>query len=68
MLRRRLKELKAPAYTAEESERAAGLGVDNRQRGVEDVVRRMESMAAEPAIQEEARRQAQSHAAEAKSS
>ncbi|KAL7423575.1 hypothetical protein Q5752_001155 [Cryptotrichosporon argae] len=42
--KRRLKELRDPAYTREEAERAAGLGVDNRQRGVEDVVKRMEGM------------------------
>jgi bud site selection protein 20 len=41
--KRRLKELRDPAYTVEESERAAGRGVDNRQRGVEDVVRRFET-------------------------
>ncbi|KAK4683785.1 bud site selection protein 20, partial [Tremellales sp. Uapishka_1] len=40
--RRRLKELKEPAYTVEESK--AGLGVDNKQRGVEEVVKRMEGM------------------------
>lgn len=45
MHRRRLKELKEGAYTVEESERAAGLGVDNRQRGVEEVVRRFEGAA-----------------------
>lgn len=43
-VRRRLKELKEPAYTGREAEQAAGLGVDNRQRGVEDVVKRMEDM------------------------
>jgi bud site selection protein 20 len=43
--RRRLKELRDPAYTVAESERSAGLGVDNKQRGVEEVVRRMEGMA-----------------------
>lgn len=42
--RRRLKELKEPAYTGREAEQSAGLGVDNRQRGVEDVVKRMEGM------------------------
>lgn len=42
--RRRLKNLRDPAYTVEESQRAAGLGVDNKQRGVEDVVKRMEGM------------------------
>ncbi|GFZ43364.1 Bud site selection protein 20 [Saitozyma sp. JCM 24511] len=42
--KRRLKELREPAYTIAESERAAGLGVDNRQRGVEEVVKRMEGM------------------------
>lgn len=42
MHKRRLKQLKEGAYTVEESERAAGLGVDNRQRGVEEVVRRFE--------------------------
>ncbi|EIW72703.1 hypothetical protein TREMEDRAFT_19744, partial [Tremella mesenterica DSM 1558] len=40
--KRRLRELKQPAYTVEESQQAAGLGVDKRQRGVEEVVRRME--------------------------
>lgn len=38
--KRRLKELRAGAYTIEESERAAGLGTDNKQRGFEDVIRR----------------------------
>jgi hypothetical protein len=42
--RRRLKELKEPAYTVEESRTAAGLGVDNKQRGVEEVVKRLEGM------------------------
>ncbi|WVQ85719.1 hypothetical protein IAT38_007885 [Cryptococcus sp. DSM 104549] len=42
--RRRMKELKEPAYTVAESERAAGLGSDNRQRGVEEVVKKMEGM------------------------
>lgn len=42
MLRRRLKELRDPAYTLSEAERAAGLGVDNKQRGVEEVVKKME--------------------------
>ncbi|KAK8865611.1 hypothetical protein IAR55_000755 [Kwoniella newhampshirensis] len=42
--RRRLKELKEPAYTLAEAERAAGLGVDNKQRGVEEVVKQMEGM------------------------
>ncbi len=42
--RRRLKELRDPAYTLEESQRAAGLGVDNKQRGVEEVVRRLDGM------------------------
>lgn len=42
--KRRLKELRDPAYTVEESQRAAGSsGSDNRQRGVEDIVRRFES-------------------------
>lgn len=38
--KRRLKELREGAYTVEESERAAGLGTDNTQRGFEDVIRR----------------------------
>ncbi|CAK9787281.1 putative bud site selection-related protein [Cutaneotrichosporon oleaginosum] len=39
--KRRLKDLKEGAYTVEESQRAAGMSApDNRQRGVEDVVRR----------------------------
>ena len=42
--KRRLKELKQPAYTLREAEQSAGLGVDNRQRGVEDVVKKMEGM------------------------
>lgn len=48
--RRRIRDLKVPAYTVAESERAAGLGVDNKQRGVEDVVKRMEGMSG---VQEE---------------
>ena len=44
-----MKELRQPAYTQREAERAAGLGVDNRQRGVEEVVKKMEGiMADEP--------------------
>ncbi|ORX34135.1 putative bud site selection-related protein [Kockovaella imperatae] len=42
--KRRLKDLKDPAYTLREAEQSAGLGVDNRQRGVEEVVKRMEGM------------------------
>lgn len=42
--RRRLKNLRDPAYTVEESQRAAGLGVDNKQRGVEDLSKRVEGM------------------------
>ncbi|CAD6588107.1 MAG: Bud site selection protein 20 [Tremellales sp. Tagirdzhanova-0007] len=42
--RRRLKELREPAYTVGEAERAAGLGTDNRQRGVEEVDKRLEGM------------------------
>ncbi|KAK1927901.1 bud site selection-related protein [Papiliotrema laurentii] len=42
--KRRLKELRDPAYTLSEAERAAGLGVDNKQRGVEELVRRVEGM------------------------
>ena len=42
--RRRLKEIKQPAYTLREAEKSAGLGVDNKQRGVEEVVKKMESM------------------------
>jgi bud site selection protein 20 len=42
--RRRLKELRDPAYTLSEAERAAGLGVDNKQRGVEELVKRVEGM------------------------
>jgi bud site selection protein 20 len=39
--KRRLKDLKEGAYTVEESQRAAGISApDNRQRGVEEVVRR----------------------------
>lgn len=33
--KRIVKKLQEPAYTIEESERAAGVGVDNRQRGTE---------------------------------
>jgi bud site selection protein 20 len=40
--RRRLKELRDPAYTVEEAYRAGGVGVDNRQRGVEELVSKME--------------------------
>lgn len=40
-----MKELRDPAYTLTEAERAAGLGTDNRQRGVEEVVKRTEGMA-----------------------
>ncbi|ODN84051.1 hypothetical protein L202_00078 [Cryptococcus amylolentus CBS 6039] len=40
--RRRLKELKEPAYTIGESERAAGLGTDDKQKGVDDVIRKFE--------------------------
>ena len=40
--RRRLKELRDPAYTAAEAERAAGLGVDSKQRGIEEIVKRLE--------------------------
>lgn len=43
--KRRLKELKEGAYTQEEAERAAGLTTDNKQRGVEEVVRRFEGAA-----------------------
>lgn len=39
-----MKDLKVPAYTGREAEASAGLGVDNRQRGVEEVVKRMEGM------------------------
>ncbi|WRT65974.1 uncharacterized protein IL334_002925 [Kwoniella shivajii] len=42
--KRRLKELKEPAYTLTEAEKAAGLGQDNTQRGVEDVVKKFEGM------------------------
>ncbi|WVQ65212.1 uncharacterized protein L199_003385 [Kwoniella botswanensis] len=42
--KRRLKELRDPAYTLTEAEKAAGLGQDNRQRGVEEVVKRFEGM------------------------
>jgi len=38
-MRRRLKELKEPAYTGVEYEKS-----DNRQRGVEEVVKKMEGM------------------------
>jgi hypothetical protein len=48
--RRRLKELRDPAYTRVEAEASAGLGVDNRQRGVEEVVKRMEGM---PGLEED---------------
>jgi bud site selection protein 20 len=40
-----MKELRDPAFTQKEAEKAVGLGVDNRQRGVEEVVKRMEGMA-----------------------
>lgn len=40
--RRRVRDLKVPAYTQAEADRAAGLGVDNKQRGVEDVVKKMD--------------------------
>ena len=42
--RRRLKELREPAYTVDEAERSAGLGKDDRQRGVEEIVRRDKDM------------------------
>lgn len=43
--KRRLKDLKFGAYTHEEAMRAAGKGgVDNKQRGVEPIVRRMEGV------------------------
>ncbi|KAE8540243.1 hypothetical protein D1P53_004183 [Cryptococcus gattii VGV] len=42
--KRRLKELKEGAYTVGESERAAGLGTDNKQRGVEDVIKRFDGI------------------------
>nr|ODO02657.1 bud site selection protein 20 [Cryptococcus depauperatus CBS 7855] len=42
--RRQLKQLKQGAYTVAESERAAGLGVDNKQRGVEEVVKKFTEM------------------------
>jgi hypothetical protein len=45
-----MRDLKVPAYTIREAEQAAGLGVDNKQRGVEDVVKRMEGMSG---VQEE---------------
>lgn len=48
-----MKELKEGAYTVDESERAAGLGTDNKQRGVEDVIKRFDginSSAAGPSI------------------
>ena len=38
-VRRRLRELKEPAYTGVEYEKS-----DNRQRGVEEVVKKMEGM------------------------
>ena len=38
-IRRRLRELKEPAYTGVEYEKS-----DNRQRGVEEVVKKMEGM------------------------
>jgi hypothetical protein len=42
--KRRIKDLKGGAYTLEESQRAMGrTAPDNRQRGVEDVVRRFEA-------------------------
>ncbi|KAI9634451.1 uncharacterized protein MKK02DRAFT_28192 [Dioszegia hungarica] len=40
--KRRLKELRDPAYTVAESK--AGQGVDNKQRGVEEVVKKIETM------------------------
>ncbi|TYJ55762.1 hypothetical protein B9479_003539 [Cryptococcus floricola] len=40
--RRRLKDLKEPAYTIGESERAAGLGSDDKQKGVDDVIKKFE--------------------------
>lgn len=45
-IRRRLRELKEPAYTGVEYEKS-----DNRQRGVEEVVKKMEGM---QGVQEEA--------------
>lgn len=44
MVRRRVRDLKDPAYTRKEAETAAGLGVDNKQRGVEEVVKKFEGM------------------------
>ncbi|WWC88169.1 uncharacterized protein L201_003074 [Kwoniella dendrophila CBS 6074] len=51
--KRRLKELRDPAYTLTEAEKAAGLGQDNRQRGVEEVVKRFEGMSNDTADKEE---------------
>ncbi|EJT50424.1 bud site selection-related protein [Trichosporon asahii var. asahii CBS 2479] len=53
--KRRLKELREGAYTVEESERAAGLGTDNTQRGFEDVIRRFgDASVAQPQQQQAA--------------
>lgn len=55
MHKRRLKELREGAYTVEESERAAGLGTDNTQRGFEDVIRRFgDASVAQPQQQQAA--------------
>jgi bud site selection protein 20 len=51
--KRRIKDLKAGAYTHEENARAAGQGAaDNRQRGVEDIVRRFETATVDVAQKE----------------
>ncbi|WVR05594.1 hypothetical protein IAU60_002613 [Kwoniella sp. DSM 27419] len=51
--RRRLKELRDPAYNITEAERAAGLGTDNRQRGVEEISKKMEGIDTETAEQQQ---------------
>jgi len=49
--KRRIKDLKAGAYTIEESQRAAGQSApDNRQRGVEEVMRRFEATTVDAAV------------------
>lgn len=40
-----MRDLKDPAYTVKEAEKAAGMGsADNKQRGVEEVVKRFEGL------------------------
>lgn len=59
-----MRDLKVPAYTVRESEQAAGLGIDNKQRGVEEVVKRMEGMSG---VQEEGASEAVSSPAKTRS-